>query len=153
MRHSLVTAEIGSLHGSLRCYNPGEHVRIQFMSDAIPEKFLTGINESVDITNPDTSTQMPQTFLVVVPCRVGLYVAFDMEFVIKLFQEDALHEFPARGILDGVHVPTLGDDAILDDTRVGNQGIDAVAGHHRDRVPVIDGGGSMLFLLGTGNEQ
>ena len=55
--------------------------------------------------------------------------------------------YDIRRILDGVDIPSLGDDTIFYHSRVGDKGVDSVGGHHRHRVAVVDGRGYMLLLL------
>ena len=106
-------------------------MRVELMTDTVPEEFFAAEYQTVDIADIHASTQFPQLLLVVIPGSVGLDIALDMELLIELFHEDAFLEGPAGGILDGVDIPALGDDAILDDSRVADERVDTIAGHHR----------------------
>ena len=52
-----------------------------------------------------------------------------------------------------VDFPPLGDNAVLDDTRVRDKGVDTIRNHHRDRIAGIDGWRSVLLLLLTGRDK
>ena len=59
MCHLLIATEIGSLHGTLRCYHTGEDIGIELVADAVPEEFLAGVYQSVDIAQTNPATQVP----------------------------------------------------------------------------------------------
>ena len=151
--HTLVGEEIGALHLALRGYYTGEHVGIEFTSYTVPEEFLAGVDESIDIADPDTSTEMPEFLLVVIPGRVSLDIGLDMELLVELFEEDPFLKGPAGRLSDGIHIPSFGDDAVFDDTRVADEGVYTVGGHHRDRVPVVDGRSRVLCGLFAGERD
>ena len=117
------------------------------MFDTVPEKFLTGIDESLDITDAHSSTQLPQPQLVEVPRRVGLYIGLHMKLLVELLKEDAFHKLPSRGMAHGVHVPALRNNAVFDHARVADQRVHTVCGHHRGGILWIDGTGNMLLRL------
>ena len=120
------------------------------MLDTIPEELLTAEHETVDIADEHTATQFPELLLVVIPRAIGLNIALNMELLVELLHEDALLESPTGRLAHGVDIPALGYNLILDNARVGDKRIDAIAGHHRHGVTVIDGRSRMRLLLITG---
>ena len=106
-------------------------MRIEFMSDAVPPQLFTIEDKTIDVTDPYTATQLPQLVLVIIPRTICLDITLDMEVLVELLHEDTLVKGPACRILDGIDIPALGNDAILDDARVGNQRVDTIAHHHR----------------------
>ena len=93
----LIAAEIGALKGTLRRSDLGEHVRIEFVPQAVPIEFLTLINQAVDIADAHPPPQMPQLLLVVLPCCIGLHISLDMKLLVELLEEDTLLKCPSRG--------------------------------------------------------
>ena len=65
------------------------------MSDTIPEEFLAGVDESIDIADANPSTEVPEFLLVVIPGRVSLNISLDVELLVELFEEDPLLKGPA----------------------------------------------------------
>ena len=76
-----------------------------------------------------------------------------MEFLVKLFQEDSPFESPACRLLNGIHIPPLRHDTVLNDTRVGYQRIDSVGRHHRHGVTFVYSGSRMFPWLFTRCQQ
>ena len=154
MGHTLITTEIGSLKRPFRSDDLWEHMGVQLMLHAIPVEFFTGINQTIVIADTNPTSQFPQLHLVIIPSRIGLNISLDMELLIKLFKENALHKLPAVRLANDIHVPSLCDDAILDDTWVGNQRIHPVCSHHWHRV-TGENSTSRMFLrfLTTGRKQ
>ena len=76
-----------------------------------------------------------------------------METLVKLFQKQSLVEYPSRGLAVLVDLPSLGDNTVLDDARVGNERVDAIGYHHRHRIAGIDGGSCVLLLFLTGDAE
>ena len=67
VRHPFVGEEIGAFQLTFWGYHPGEHVGVEFVANTVPEEFLAGVNETVDITDTNPTTQMPELLLVEVP--------------------------------------------------------------------------------------
>ena len=124
------------------------------MSLLIPEKFLRGEAQAILSQHPHTGTQFPEMLLVEIISRVTLDVSLNMEVLIKLLEEQSLVEGPTRGMFRLVDIPTLGNDAVLDDTGVGDERIYTERCHHGSRVAVTDSRCRMLHgLLTRGDER
>ena len=132
MAHLLIAEKAGALHRAFRGGNLREHIRIEFVLDAVPEQFLALVDESVhDVADTDSAAQMPKLLLIIIPRRIRLDISLNVEFLVELFEKHAFLKRPARGILDDVDVPALGDNPVLDDTRIADERIDTIRGHHR----------------------
>ena len=149
--HPFIGEEIGSFNLAFRCHHSGEHIRVEFVAISVPEEFLAGVNKAIDITDTDTSPQMPEFLLVEIPSRVCLDVSLDMEFLIELLEEESLLEIPAGWLSDGIHVPAFSDNAVFDDAGVTDEGVHAVGDHRRGRVTVVDGRRRVLLRLVAGH--
>ena len=75
-----------------------------------------------------------------------------MEVLVELFKEDTFLECPTGGLLDHIHVPSLGDNLIFDDARIADEGVDAIGDHHRHGIAVVDGRSRMFLSLFAGSE-
>ena len=95
MAHLLVAAEIRALKGSLWGNNLREDIRIEFVFQTVPEQFLAGVHQSVDIADSHSSPQVPEFLLVEIPRGICLYIGLYMEVLVKLFEEDTLFKSPA----------------------------------------------------------
>ena len=67
VRHPLIREKIGAFQLALRGYYPGEYVGVKFVAYTVPEEFLAGIDETIDITDTNPTTQVPEFLLVEVP--------------------------------------------------------------------------------------
>ena len=123
---------------------------IEFMGNTVPEQFFASEYKSVYITYAHSSTQFPQFLLIIIPRSIGLYITFYMKLLIKLFKENALFKSPTTGVLHGIDIPPFSNDAVFDDTRVADEGVDTITCHHRDRVTVTHSRCSMVFWLLAG---
>jgi len=52
----------------------------------------------------------------------------------------------------GVHIPTLRDNTVFDDTRVADQRIDSIGDHDRDRVTLVNSRGGVLLHIRARSE-
>ena len=78
----------------------------------------------------------------------------NVKFLVKLCKEKAFVKNPTRRTLVLVHLPPLGDNAILDNARVGDQCVDTPCGHHSHRVAVMNSAGSVFHrFLARGNRD
>ena len=100
------------------------------MLHAIPEEFLAGVDKAIDIADTNTPSQVPEFLLVEIPGCVGLDISLNMELLVELLKEDTFLKGPAGWLSDGVHVPTLGDNTVFDDTRVADEGVHTIGSHH-----------------------
>ena len=151
--HLLVTTEVAALNFALGGNELGEHMGVQLVLVLVPEELLAGKTQAVLGEYAYTATQFPHAALVKVVGGVALDVGLDMELLVKLFQEEGFVKNPTGGAAVLVDFPPLGDDAVLDDTRVGDKGVDTIRDHHGDRVAGIDGRRSVLSLFLAGRDK
>ena len=119
------------------------------MFQTVPPKLLTLVEQTIDIADANSSTKMPEFLLVIIPSRISLNVCLNMELLVKLFKKHTLLKGPAARFPDGIHIPPLSDNLVFDDTRVADKGVDAIGGHHRYRVTIVDGRSCMFDRLCT----
>jgi hypothetical protein len=123
------------------------------VSETVPEEFLRLVDETIDITDTNPSTKMPELLLVIVPGSVGLDIPFSMELLVKLFEEYSLLKCPSRWLPDSIHIPSLCYNLVFDYSRVTDKGINAIAGHHRGRVTIIDRRSGVLLHFRAGGDN
>ena len=146
-RHLFVTPEIPSLQGTVRGDKAGEFVGIKLVLVLVPEKLLGGEPQARLGEDAHSAAEFPQLVLVVVISCVALDIGVDVELLVKLREEHTLVENVARRIEIGIDHPTLGDNAVFDDTRVGNECVDPIARHQRHGIARMDGGRGVFHLL------
>ena len=153
MAHLLVAEEVSAFHRALGRDELRIDIGVEFAAHTVPVEFLALEDQTIDVADAHTAAEVPELLLVIVPGGVGLHVGLQFELLVELLEEDALLERPARRHLDGVDIPPLGHNLIFDDTRVGNQRVDTIGGHHRDRVTVMNGRSRMSLLFAAGSKQ
>ena len=97
MAHLLIAEKAGALHRAFRGGNLREHIRIEFVLDAVPEQFLALVDESVhDVADTDSAAQMPQFLLIIIPRRIRLDISLNVEFLVELFEKRRGSEWRER---------------------------------------------------------
>lgn len=114
--HVFIASEIASLKVALGGNQPGEDMRIELVLPFVPEELLAVVSEAGLRQDAHPATQLPKLQLVVVIGGIGLNIGLNMEFLVELGEEDAFVEDGLRGIYLVIDFPTLGHDAILNDT-------------------------------------
>ena len=152
-RHLFVAAEVAALNLALGGNQLGVDMGVELVSEFIPIELLAGETQSVVGKNVYSTAQFSQSAFIIIIRSVALDVGLYMETLVKLFQKQSLVEYPSRGLAVLVDLPSLGDNAVLDDARVGNERVDAIGNHHRHRIAGIDGGSCVLLLFLTGDAE
>ena len=147
LRHGLVAAEVAALEFAVGRLDMGEDVGVELVLALVPVELLARILHALGRTDAHAAAEHPAAQLVVIDGAVAGDVAQHALLLVKLRQQDALVEGPARGVAVLVDLPALGDDAILDDAGVGDERVDAVGRHDGHGVAVVDGGGGVLLGL------
>lgn len=149
----LIAPEIGTLKGTLRSNELTENMAGEFMLVLIPGELLAGKAKTVLSEDAHTAIEFPDTLLIKIISRITLDIAVDVELLVKLFEQHTLIKNPAGRHTVGIHLPSLGNDAVLDDTRITDEGIDAIRSHHRHRVSVVDSRRSMFYRILAGSQN
>ena len=125
----------------------------QFVLILIPCKLLAHKAQAVLGENSHTTIEFPYSELVEIISRVALYITVDMKLVVELLQEYAFVKNPLRRMLVDIHLPSLSNNAILDDARIADECVDTIRSHHCHGVACPDGRSCMLHLLLTCSHQ
>src|SRR5574344_1276897 len=108
------------------------------MPQSVPKEFLTLVNQSVIVTDTHAATEFPKFGCVIIPCSVSLYIGLHMKLFVELLEENTFNKLPSLWVAHHIDLPSLGNNTVFYDARVADQRIDAITGHHRDRVAVVN---------------